>query len=227
VKLAKARLAVANYTAYLPNYVCHEQMARFVSTSRPVDWRPIDVVATALVYENGKEQYRDLTINGKAVKKGMEELSGAWSTGEFGTMTADLFSPATDADFQMIRHTTIAGRDAAVFKFAVDQEHSHWRVQVPGQTFMPAYKGSVWIDDKTSQVLRVEMQAVQVPKAFPLDTVESAVDYEFTRIGEGQFLLPVHAETLSCVRGTSDCSRNVIDFRNYHKFSGESKITFD
>ena len=41
-----------------------------------------------------------------------------------------------------------------------------------------------------------------------------------------QYLLPVHSESLSCQRGTNDCSRNVIDFRNYRKYTGESTITF-
>jgi hypothetical protein len=44
--------------------------------------------------------------------------------------------------------------------------------------------------------------------------------------GTQQFLLPVHAETLSCQRGSSFCSRNAIDFRNYHKYTGESTVEF-
>jgi len=72
------------------------------------------------------------------------------------------------------------------------------------------------------------MQARNVPTEFPMDTVESAADYEYVRIGgTQQFLLPVHSETLSCQRGTNLCSRNVIDFRNYKKYAGEASITFD
>jgi hypothetical protein len=225
-KLEKIREAVATYTKSLPNYYCQQQMARFESNSTPANWRAIDVVSASVVFEDGKEQYRDLTINGKPVKKGMEELSGAWSTGEFGTVIADLFSPSTAADFRLIRHGTIAGRDADVYDFEVEQEHSHWRIQVASQTLQPAYKGSVWVDAATARVLRVEMQTRKVPREFPLDTVESAVDYQFVRIGGQEFLLPVHAETLTCIRGSSGCNRNVIDFRNYHHYTGQSKITF-
>lgn len=39
-------------------------------------------------------------------------------------------------------------------------------------------------------------------------------------------LMSVHAETLGCQRDSGTCSRNAIDFRNYHKYSGESVITF-
>jgi hypothetical protein len=94
-----------------------------------------------------------------------------------------------------------------------------------GQSVLPAYKGSVWIDKKTARILRIEMQARKIPEAFPLDTVEWVVDYSFVRIGDGEFLLPVHAENLSCWRGTSRCARNAIDFRNYRRFTSESQIT--
>jgi len=95
------------------------------------------------------------------------------------------------------------------------------------QTYMPAFKGSVWIDPATSRVLRIEMQAYGFPADFPTDHVESATDYEYTRLGDAkQYLLPVHSESLSCQRGTNMCSRNAIDFRNYHKYTGESTITF-
>jgi hypothetical protein len=37
----------------------------------------------------------------------------------------------------------------------------------------------------------------------------------------------VRAEVLSCDRGSNVCDRNVIEFRNYHKFTGESVIKFN
>jgi hypothetical protein len=58
--------------------------------------------------------------------------------------------------------------------------------------------------------------------------VESTADYDFIRLGgAGPFLLPVEAEVLSCQRGTSICSRNKIEFRNYRKFGSESDVTFE
>ena len=70
------------------------------------------------------------------------------------------------------------------------------------------------------------MQADKIPKDYPLDTVQSSVDYEMVSLGSSKFLLPVHAEQLSCQRGSSFCSKNTIDFRDYHKYSGESTIVF-
>ena len=227
-RIEKAREQAAMFTESLPNYVCQEQMARFASQTHIVSWQPIDIVSTEVVYENGKEHYRKLAVNGKPTKKKIEELGGSWSTGEFGTVLVDVLSPATAADFQFRRRARVANRDAFVFDLDVDHEHSHWHIEGPSQYILPAYRGSIWIDKETSRVLRIEMQAYHMPEEFPFDKVESATDYEFVRIGgDREFLLPVHAETLTCQRGTNNCSRNVIDFRNYHKYAGEAEIKFE
>jgi hypothetical protein len=226
-RIAKARAVAASFTETLPDYVCQEQMARFASTTHVVSWRPLDIVSAEVVYEKGGERYRNLAINGKPAKaKSMEELPGSRSTGEFATVLMDLLSPSTDADFRYRKQSRSGGREASVFDFEVDHEHSHWSIQAPSQSVLPAYRGSVWIDKETSRVLRIEMQAYHLPEEFPFDKVESTTEYEYTRIGEGQFLLPVHSETLMCQHGTNVCSRNAIDFRNYHKYAGEATIIF-
>jgi hypothetical protein len=224
--IEKARQATVAFTEKLPNYVCKEFMARYESTRQPADWQALDVVSTDIVYEAGKESYRNIAVNGKPFQKGMEQMSGAWSTGEFGTMLLDLFAPWTAAEFRLRRRATVAGVETRVYDFEVDHPHSHWHVQVASQTMLPAYKGSIWIEPSTGKVLRLEMRARALPERFPVDTIESAVDYDSVMIGGRKFLLPVHAETLACQRGSSNCSRNAIDFRNYHKFESNSDITF-
>jgi hypothetical protein len=226
-RIEKARNAVGSFSETLPDYLCQEQMARFQSDTPKVSWTPLDVVSMELVYENGKERYRNLQINGKAAKaQRMEDLAGSWSTGEFASVLLDLFSPATAADFHY-RHTSRnGGREAYLYDFAVDHDHSHWQIHMASQSILPAYKGSIWIDKETARILRIEMQAVHLPEEFPLDQIEMATDYEFIRIAEREFLLPVHSENLMCQRGTTMCSHNVIDFRNYHKYSGEATIEF-
>src|SRR5262249_17815653 len=118
--IASATEAAESFTETLPNYVCQQFTSRFVSTSHIPSWRPVDVVSAEVVYENGRENYRNIQINGKPVRKGMEELSGAWSTGEFGTLLRDLFSPATSAQFRYRKESAIAGMSAAVYDFQVE-----------------------------------------------------------------------------------------------------------
>lgn len=225
--IRKATDAALDFTETLPNYVCQEMMARYQSDSNPPHWQAIDIVSADVLYENHQESYKNIAINGRKINKKMEEMDGAWSTGEFGTVLIDLFSPATAAEFHYARTSRAAGITARVYDFNVQHNNSHWDIHMASQSYTPAFRGSVWIDPATARVLRIEMQAYGFPSSFPTDHVESATDYEYTRLGDAkQYLLPVHSESLSCQRNTSFCSRNVIDFRNYHKYEGESTITF-
>jgi hypothetical protein len=222
----KARETTYRYTQKLPNYVCKEFMTRYNGQGKPIDWKPLDVVSTDIVYEGGRESYKEVMVDGKAIHKPIEEMGGAWSTGEFASMLYDVLAPQTAAEFHLRRQATVDGVETRVYNFEVERERSHWKVVAVSQALNPAFRGSVWIVPATGQVLRLEIQARELPKEFPLDTVESAVDYDNVMIGGQKFLLPVHAETLGCQRGASHCNRNVIDFRNYHKFEGSSEITF-
>jgi len=221
-----ARDVAATFLDGLPNYVCQELTTRYYSDTREPSWNVIDTIGAEVVFESGKESYRNLTINGRPTKKSPEE-SGAWSTGEFGTILAEVYSWGSAAKFKFVQDASIIHRSSSVYDFSVEREHSAWKVSVPGQYIMPAFKGSVWIDKDGAHTLRIEMQGRDIPEDFPLISVETAVDYDYVTLGTPEkFLLPVHAEVLSCRRGSNECERNVIEFRNYHKFTGESTIKF-
>ncbi len=225
--LEQAREAAGSFIESLPNYLCQQVTTRSVARVRD-RWEAVDVVTANVVYENKQESYRDIKVNGKPVGKNMMEIGGgATSTGEFGTILIGLFHPGTRTDFQFSKNTTASGRAAADYDFSVARENSTWHISVPGQEIVPAYRGAVWIDKETARVLRIEMEAAGIPKAFPMDHVETAVDYAPVRLETQTYLLPVHAENLMCERDSSICSKNVIDFRNYRKFGADSKITFD
>lgn len=210
----------------LPNFTCDQVTTRYISDSRPIDWHAQDVVTAKVIYEDGKESYQNIAINGRPSKDPADSEQGAWSSGEFGTVLRDLFEPSTAAAFHYATETQIHGLSAAVYDYSVDQPHSHWRIQASGQSFDPPYRGSIWVDKREARALRIESQAVHLPKDFPLDTAETAVDYDFVAIGTLRVLLPVRSEVLMCQRGSLICSRNVIEFRNYHKFGADSTVKF-
>lgn len=226
--IQKAREAAYNFTASLPNYLAQQITTRYHTQNVRAGWDTSDVVTADVAYENGQESYRNIRVDNGGTVQSMDQLGGTRSTGEFSSMLMDLMSPATSAVFRRDSDDTIRGRSAIVFKFDVPRERSHWRIEAPSQLYYTAYRGSIWVDKSTSRVLRIELQARNLPSAFPFDTVESATDYDFIHLaaGESEFLLPANAEVLSCERGTSFCSRNRIEFRNYKKFEADSNISF-
>ena len=225
--ITKAREAAFEYSETLPNYLAQQMTTRYQSDRPKAGWQALDIVTADLTYQDGRESYKNIKIGNKSVDKPMDEIPGARSTGEFSTMLEQLFETGA-AKFRPGGQDTIHNRPAYVYSFEVARELSRWRIESPSELYFPAVKGSVWIDKETSRVLRIEQQGKAMPALFPFDTVETTVDYDFIRLGtSGPYLLPVESEVLTCQRGTSICSRNKIEFRNYRKFGAQSDITFD
>ena len=189
-------------------------------------WQLKDEVTAELAYVDGKEEYRNVAINGRRTNQ-PPERSGTWSTGEFAITLQDLLSPATAAVFFKRGNERVGTRDAVAFDYTVDQATSHWVVvDDTGRNFTPGYKGRIWIDETTHSVLKLEQKAVPPSSAFPFSRVESSVEYGFVRIDNGTYLLPVESENTGCKSG-SGCTRNLLKFKNYRKFTTESSIRFD
>jgi hypothetical protein len=225
--LERTKEWAGSFTSGLPNFVCQQFTTRYTEVSRSEGWQAQDVITAKVVYEDGKEGYRDITVGGKKTGKSMLELGGTTSTGEFASMLSSLFDPMRNTSFKFYRTTTSHDGESAIYDFKVTLPRSDWTITVGGQTLRPSYSGSVWVDKASAQVRRIELQADNVPKDFPLDEVQSAIDYEQVSLGTAKFLLPTHAENLSCQRGSSFCTKNTIDFRDYHKYSGESTVKFE
>ena len=199
-----AREAAFSFAETLPNYVVKQFTTRYATEAArggKTSWVALDTVTADVVSENGAESYKNILVNGKPPKEAIEK-TGSWSSGEFSSVLLDVLSPNTDADFRNKRSTTIVNRAAFRYDFSVEQANSHWHVHAASESYLPAFSGAVWIDKENYRVLRIELAAQKMPRTFTLDTVESAVDYDYVLIGASKFLLPTHSEALSCVRGT-------------------------
>ena len=221
--IARTREWVFSYSERLPNFICREVMTRMAKQG-PHGWHALDVVEADVVYEDRKESYRNIKINGKPAGNEMDQLEGSWSMGEFASTLLSVFAPGSQTRFRFSRFSDVAGLPAKVYKFSISEPNSRWHVAAEGGTITPAYDGSVWIHEETAHVLRVETHAVDLPEDFELDAIEMTVDYNRIRISGGEYLLPIESENLGCWRGTGRCARNKIEFRNYRRFSAESSI---
>lgn len=227
VLIEKARQATAEFSGHLPNFVCQQFTTRYTRESRVSGWRAEDVITATVVYQDGKEDYQNIKVGNRSSAKGMMDMKGQRSIGEFGGVLDGLMDRATDADFRFTENVELKHVRTAVYDFAVKRERSDWKIMVGGEAIIPAYSGRVWVDRETGRVLRLERQADQIPESFPNDTVEQTVDYDFVTIGSRKRLLPTESQNLSCERGTSFCGKNVIEFRNYKEFRGEATVEFD
>jgi hypothetical protein len=226
--IAAAREEAENFTDTLPNFLVQQHTMRYYSGTNPPQWTAVDNVTADVICVNGKEEYKNIKINGRPSKDPAEK-SGTWSTGEFVTTQRDILSPSSGTTFSKRGSDRISGRTTVVYNYAVKQPLSHWQVHSrdEGKMYRPGYKGTIWIDQETNRVMRIEQQSLSFPGDFPFDKVELVLEYDFVRIDSKLFLLPVRSENLMCQRGSNNCSRNEINFRNYRKFGADSKIEFE
>jgi hypothetical protein len=225
-EIAAARQAIAAMEASMPDFLVEQVTTRYVSFNNEASWNRVDVLEAELAWSGGKEEYRNVRLNGRPLQ-GNPESSGAWSTGEFLTTAADILDPATRASFVRLGAETVAGRPAVLYEFSIRPENSHWTLVAPsGERLKPAQKGRLWIDRETHRVLRLEQRAVSIPSTFPQDKAECTVEFAPVALDGVPLLLPARAETRGCERGTVNCSKNEIVFRNYRRFRAESTVIF-
>jgi hypothetical protein len=220
-----ARDAAESFSADLPNFLVQQVTSRYQGSRSGNNWRLMDTVTADVASVNGKEEYKNIKVNGRPTDR--PEDSGSWSTGEFQVTLQDVMSPRTAATFTPRGEDHIANRPAYVFDLSVDQPHSHWTlVGENGRRIKPAYTGKIWIDKETRRVLRIEQVAVSIPRDFDFDKQEATLEYGFVNIDGRNYLLPVESLDVACGTGSNNCSRNRIEFRNYRKFSTDANITF-
>jgi hypothetical protein len=223
-----AREYALNYTKSLPDFVCAQITDRYYDPTGKEAWRKGDDIRAKLSYNGKKENYDIMLVNGQSVMgKTMESLGGTTSTGEFATMLRYIFEPVSQAYFHWNRVGNWHGHISYVFDYAVDREHSSWGItdKESNRTITPGYKGIIYIDQTTGQIVRFTAEAVDIPSDFPIQFAQETLTYEYADLSGNKFLLPAQSE-VRLDRGRY-LSKNVAIFASYRKFSADAVISFD
>ena len=88
------------------------------------------------------------------------------------------------------------------------------------------YHGSFWVDRKTLEVTRLEVEADDIPAGLKISSAKMAIDYGTVRVGTGDFLLPQATEARLVSDGIME-SRTVTRFSNCRQFGAQSTISFE
>ena len=224
--LGEATDYALNYSQTLPDYICTQVTKRYVDT-RGRGYSPIDSIVEKLTYFEHKENYTVVLVDSKPMELKHEQLGGASSSGEFGTMLREIFLPETRTSFEWERWGTLRTRRNHVFSYRVEQSRSQYRILVRDthQEIVVGYHGLIYVDNENHMINKITMIADDIPPGFPVQDVTENLDYDYQTIGDRKFLLPYVAELFS--RQGEFKIKNHIEFRNYRKYGVESVITFD
>lgn len=230
--LTKARAATLAAVDEMPDFVVKQQIGRFDAYAGTNNFRSRDRLVVAVSYRaDGQESYKTLSVNGVVQnnaqsKSSYEEVGGTSSTGEFVTVLAKIFKPENETKFEVLDTDTIRSRRAVVFNYAVERDKAKQLVTASGyftDTVITGMKGRIWIDRETFRVLRLESAATEIPAGFSINAASRAIDYDWVKIGDEKYLLPLLSEVRLTVREQNVVyeRRNVIRFKEYQKYGSE------
>jgi len=216
-----------NYTKQMPNFICVQVIRRDVDPRGGDNWYHIDTITTRLSYFEGHEDYKVVLVNDKPQNDTpLERLGGTISEGEFATMMKDIFSPESQTLFQWERWATLRGKRNYVFSYDIDQSHSRYHIIADRtEDIIAPYRGLIFVDKETNMVTRLTLEAYDIPATFPIRDVKTVLDYDYTKIGDGDYMLPLKAVVIA--HRTGQATKNDVEFRLYRKFGTDTSIKFD
>jgi hypothetical protein len=224
--LGEVREYALSYVKQLPNFICLQVIRRYYDQSGMEFWHLADTITTRLTYFEQKENYKVVSINNRTTDVAYDKLSGATSSGEFGTLMREIFLPETETRFTWDHWATLRGRRVHVFTYRVLQGNSRWHVNYERtQDIVPGYTGSVYVDAEFPVVLRITMEAEDIPPTFPIQRAGTVLDFDYQKIGDNENLLPLRY--VMNMRESKYLVKNEVEFRGYRKFSAETSIKFD
>ena len=242
------RASALSFSDHLPDFICTQVARRWVNQQRGAanlvlaeprnklpgktirldgtdNWKLRDTLTVQLTYFGQKEDYKLLLVNGAATKESYESIGGTTVYGDFGSLLGVLFQKSSAAQFVWDHWATLNNQPVMVFSFSVDAEHSQWRIGYQTQEIIKAFKGMVFIEPTKHEVLKLRVNADDIPKKFPIQKSGVELDYRLQTVGNQEFLLPLKAVDWNDTKNV--LTKNEIEFRRYRRFAAESKIDFD
>ncbi len=169
-------------------------------------------------------------VNGKTVNKTLASVGKVEHQGRFRQYAQAIFEEKSQTKFVWERWDTWKGRRVAVYSYRIERENSgfsadggsllsHVRINWGAQ-------GEVHIDAERRQAVRLTVESMDMPAASPVKNVRIAIDYDFLKIGDDEFLLPSHSMTITIDKNGKTAHKSDSEFSEYRRFSADAKINF-
>ena len=225
--IEETRRAVRDYLEELPDFICNQVVERYYDYEARGAWDKADTLTYELTYNRRRESYKPINAVGRPVTRPIDQSGGAFSTGDFASGLASLFDVETKTIFKPAGKDRLGNHVTLLYDFTVEQPNSKLSVTADGApTLIVGYSGTIWIDEETKRVLRIDQAVNDLPLSYPVTHSESSVDYDLVRLRgiEVDFLLPIRAEFIIADRRLRRYYRNLLSFKFYRKFETDIKI---
>jgi len=151
--------------------------------------------------------------------------SGALGDGLFGLYLKTILVTGSVSN-QYRGEEEIGGRRLARWDYRLPLMWSGQTIHTQEGSGRVGLHGSYWADPQTFDLVRLEMNADDIPPPLPVTEMVTSIDYAPTRFGDSlQVLLPESAE-FRLVKYSGETSYNRIEFTHCRVFGADTSIDF-
>lgn len=217
------RTNIAAGLSHLPNYTCEERIVRYEQRSLEDTAHLYDRIRLEVAFVGSRELFGWPGV-GRFEDKSIDALvGGTTGTGAFAGVPLQIFSSKLSRFFAI---TAPDPKGLLSYKFSYPRVQNGFVVGAGDRRGYVGFHGVFWIDPKSLNLTRLELQADEIPSTVPLSEVRVNIDYQAIRIEDKSYAVPRTAEQIM-IMTTGYVTRNVTTFSNCHEFRGESTVKFE
>ena len=225
IELARIKHRMGENLSREPDYTCVETIERSQRHAPTRKFDLLDAVRLEVALVGGKEMYA-WPGAGKFEETDMRKFvpEGAIGNGYFALHARSVFL----TEYPMFTYRgpeTLEGHNAVRYDFRLPLLFSSYHLRVGNREALVGYHGSFWAETGTLDVLRLVVDADDIPLALGMKEADVTIDYARLPIGSSDFLLPVSSDLLM-IDLTGSESRNRMRFTSCRQYSGESVLSF-
>jgi hypothetical protein len=223
--LARIKQHMEQVLTRQPNYTCLETIERSKRSGRGRKFQLVDALHLEVAVVEGKELF-SWPGEREFKERDLRELAptGAIGNGSFALHARSVFLSSSPL-ITYAGEEQMDGRTVARYDYSVPQFRSGYRLTMGNLSGITGYRGSFWSDRETFDLMRLDVEAVDIPPVLPLRSARDSMRYERVPIGETTFLLPKSSEMVMEDFG-GGASRNAIHFSRCRQYAGESTLSF-
>jgi len=237
--VARLKDHLRDQLAHLPDYTCLEDIVRYHRQPGPHNnLLPLDHLGLEVLYSGTREWYGwpgartlDEANPARFIGAGMigDGLFALFQRTVFLSNAATYTYRGREASGETNEppEERLQGQPAAVrYDFRVPRLLSGQKISLVGGLGTVGLKGSFWADPRSLDLLRLTVEADEIPPYLPLAEMSARVDYAHTRIGSSNILLAQNADLhMQELSGEENYDR--FEFTHCSQFHTESTLTFD
>lgn len=225
IRLARIKVHMSEILTRIPDYTCQltvERTARLPKTRR---FRLMDLLRLEVALVQGRELF-SWPGAGKFDDRELGKIVGGGTigNGNFALHARAVFLGG-GVDFKYEGTREEKGRTLFRYTYHVPRAKSGYTLKSGELQGVTGYHGFFEVDQNTIDLIRLEVEAEEIPPHLPIQAARDLMEYARVKIGEHEFLLPKYSE-LSLTDEAGAEHRNRTTFAACRQYTGESVISF-